>query len=89
MRDLLTDDPEKVLLKLVNEANSYLRELAVLRAYHPSVRLRAIGLLDKHSEPVFKQIIDKDPESGFGLAAKTRLEHLDEDTGLLDRLFKS
>jgi len=89
VRDLFTDDPEKVLLKLVNEANAYLRELAALRAHYPSVRLRAIGLLDRHSQAVLKQIIGKEPESEFGLAAKTRLEHLDENTGLLGRLFKS
>ncbi|MDD5113803.1 MAG: hypothetical protein PHC94_07285 [Methylobacter sp.] len=45
--------------------------------------------MDTHSQAVLKQIIDKDHESDFGLAAKARLGHLDEDTGLLDRLFKS
>lgn len=75
--------------KLVNEANGYLRELAALRVYHPSVRLRAIGLLDKHSELVLKQIVDKEPDSQFGLAAKARLEYLADDAGLLGKLFKS
>ena len=52
VRDLFTDDPEKVLLKLLNESNAYLRELAALRAHYPSVRLRAIELLDKQSDAI-------------------------------------
>jgi hypothetical protein len=73
VRDLFTDDPEKVILKLLNGANSYLTELAALRAHHASVRLRAIGLLEKPSQTVLQQIVQKEPDSEFGLAAKVRL----------------
>jgi hypothetical protein len=73
VRDLFTGDPEKVILKLLNEANSYLTELAALRAHHTSVRLRAIGLLEKPSQIVLRQIVQKEPDSEFGLAAKVRL----------------
>jgi hypothetical protein len=89
VRDLFTDDPEKVLLKLLNSSSVYLRELAALRANCPSVRLRAIQLLDKKSEVVLQQIIDKEPDSEFGQTAKHRFEHLDDETGLLGRIFKS
>lgn len=89
MLDLVTENPEKVLLKHLHEASVYLKELAALRAYHPSVRLHAIKLLNKHSEKVLNQIIEKEPESDIGQAAKYRLEHLDDDTGLLGRLFRS
>ena len=88
VRDLFTDDAEKVILRLLNEANSYLRELAALRAHYPSVRLRAIELLDKKSLSVLKQIIEKEPDSSFGQAAKIRLEHLNNDTGLFGKFFK-
>jgi len=88
VRDLLTGEPERVMLKLVNEANAYIRELAALRAHYPSVRLHAIELLDKKSQTVLKQILEKEPDSPFGLAAKTRLEHLDDETGLFGKLFK-
>jgi len=76
VRDLLTDDPEKVLLKLLREANGYLRELAALRAHYPSVRFRAIELLEKNSVTVLQQIVNQEPASSFGLAAKSRLEAL-------------
>lgn len=76
VRDLFTEDPEKVILKLLNNANNYLTELAALRAHHDSVRLRAIDQLDKSSEPVLKQILQQEPDSAFGQAAKARLEQL-------------
>ncbi|CAD6872020.1 hypothetical protein [Methylomonas fluvii] len=76
VRDLLTDDPEKVTLKLLNSTNAYLTELAALNAHHASVRLRAIGLLEKSSLSVLQRIIEKEPESEFGLAAKSRLEQV-------------
>ncbi|WP_019865425.1 hypothetical protein [Methylovulum miyakonense] len=81
VRDLFTDDPEKVLLRLLHEANAYLRELAALRAHYPSVRLHAIELLDKKSLTVLNQLIQKEPDSPFGLAAKARLGHLSDGTG--------
>jgi len=76
VRDLFTEEPEKVVLKLLNTSNSYLTELAALRAHYPAVRLKAIGLLEKNSRVVLQQIVDKEPESEFGLAAKARLEQL-------------
>lgn len=76
VRDLFTEQPEKVILKLLNNSNSYLTELAALRAHYASVRLRAIGLLEKNSRPVLQQIIQKEPQSEFGLAAKARLEQI-------------
>lgn len=78
VRDLFTDDPEKVLLKLLNSSSVYLKELAALRANYPSVRLRAIHLLDKKSEIVLQQIIEREPDSEFGQVAKLRIEHLDD-----------
>ncbi len=74
VRDLLTDDPEKVILKLLNSSNPYLTELAALRAHHASVRLKAIELLDKSSQSVLQQIVHKEADSVFGLAAKLRME---------------
>lgn len=74
VRALFTDDPEKVILKLLNGASDYLTELAALNAYHASVRLRAIGLLEKSSSSVLQRIAEKAPDSAFGLAAKSRLE---------------
>ncbi|MCQ8117461.1 hypothetical protein [Methylomonas rosea] len=77
VRDLFTEDPEKVILKLLNDSNSYLTELAALNAHHASVRLRAIGLLEKSSSSVLQRIAEKEPDSEFGLAAKSRLEQVD------------
>lgn len=76
VRDLLTEDPERVILKLLNETNTYLTELAALQAFHPSVRLRAIELLEKPSIAVLQQIVDKEPNGKFGLAAKARLARI-------------
>ncbi|MGR8930078.1 MAG: hypothetical protein ACU836_05505 [Gammaproteobacteria bacterium] len=76
VRDLFTEEPEKVILKLLNNTNSYLTELAALSAHYPSVRLRAISLLEKNSRTVLEQILQREPESEFGSAAKGRLEQL-------------
>ncbi len=76
VRDLLTEDPERVILKLLNGATSYLTELAALQAHHASVRLKAIDLLDKSSQSVLQQIINKDLGTPFGLAAKARFERI-------------
>lgn len=76
VRDLLTEDPEKVILKLLNNANNYLTELAALSAYHAAVRFKVIDLLEQTSQSVLQQIIQKEPDSEFGIAAKTRLEHI-------------
>jgi hypothetical protein len=76
VRDLFTDDPEQVILKLLNGANHYLTELAALRAHQASVRLRAITLLEKPSLPVLQQILEKEPDSPFGLAARARITQI-------------
>jgi hypothetical protein len=79
MLDLVTENPEKVLLKHLHEASVYLKELAALRAYHPSVRLHAIQLLNKNSAEVLNQIIENNENPELGLAAKARLEQLSDD----------
>lgn len=76
VRDLFTEDPERVILKLLTHANCYLTELAALQAHHREVRLKAIALLEKSSLPVLRQIIEKSPESEFALAAQARMEQL-------------
>lgn len=76
VRDLFTEDPEKVVLKLLNDANTYLTELAALHAHHPSVRLRAIEVLAQPSASVLQQILQKEPDSPFGAAAQARLTQL-------------
>jgi len=76
VRDLFTEDPEKVILKLLNDTSGYLTELAALNAYHASVRLRAIALLEKSSMSILQRIIKNEPDSEFGLAAKSRLEQI-------------
>ncbi|MGR9037106.1 MAG: hypothetical protein ACU83O_11055 [Gammaproteobacteria bacterium] len=89
VRDLFTDDPERIILKQLNEANSYLRELAALRAHFPSVRFRAIELLDKKSLPVLECICKNEADTPFGEAAKARIEHLQNEIGLWGTLFHS
>ncbi|MFA6053144.1 MAG: hypothetical protein WC762_11190 [Methylobacter sp.] len=89
VRDLFTDDPEKVILKQLNEANTYLRELAALRAHYDSVRKHAIELLSKDSVSVLERIAEKEADTGIGKAARQRLADLESDTGLLGKFFKS
>lgn len=76
LRDLVTEDPEKVILNLLNHTNTYLTELAALQAYHASVRLRAIASLDKPSIAVLQRIAEKDAHGEFGSAAKARLAQI-------------
>ncbi|WP_445367619.1 hypothetical protein ACH5Y9_22185 [Methylomonas sp. BW4-1] len=73
VRDLFTEDPKRVILKLLNDSGNYLTELAALNAHHASVRLRAIALLEKSSASILQRILEKEPDSEFGLAAKSRL----------------
>ena len=77
MRDLFTGDPEKVILKQLNDANTYLRELAALRAYHDSVRRRAIGLLGNESASILERIVDQENNPEIGAAARSRLLELE------------
>jgi uncharacterized membrane protein YccC len=76
VRDLFTGDPERVLLRLVNESNAYLRELAALRAHYPAVRLQAIALLNDKSLETLERISEKEPDTAFGMAARQRIEQL-------------
>lgn len=74
VRDLFTSDPERILLRLVNESNAYLRELAALRAHAPAVRLQAIALLTDKSLETLERICETEPDSPFASAARQRIE---------------
>ncbi len=87
MRDLFTGDPEKVMLKQLNQANTYLTELAALNAHYDTVRVRAISLLDKQSLSVLQRIIDKEANNKIGQCAVKRIETLKKDSGILGKLF--
>ena len=87
VRDLFTDNPENVILKQLNSANTYLRELAALNAYHVSVRKHAIELLENDSLSILQRIIDKETESEIGLFAQQRVEDLKKDKGVFGKLF--
>ncbi|MCF7969566.1 MAG: hypothetical protein K9L22_00160 [Methylococcaceae bacterium] len=76
LRELFTSDPERLMLHELREANTYLRELAALRAHYASVRLAAIVLLDEVSSSVLQRIIDKEPESEMGKAAALQLQKI-------------
>ncbi len=87
VRDLFTGDPEKVMLKQLNASNHYLKELAALNAHFDSVRMHAIELLEKDSLSVLQRIVDKEAESEIGLHAKQRIDQLQQETGILGKLF--
>ena len=87
VRDLFTGDPEKVMLKQLNQANTYLQELAALNAHYDSVRKHAIEILDKKSIPILQRIVDKEAESEIGLCAKQRIEALNEEGGFFEKIF--
>ena len=87
VRDLFTDDPERVMLKLLNASNAYLTELAALNAHYDSVRKRAIEMLKKESLPVLQRIVDKEAETELGIFAQQRIEQLEKDTGFLGKIF--
>ena len=74
VRDLFTENPEKVMLKELRTANTYLRELAAMRAYFDSVRLQAIDLLDNSSTGTLERIIAKEEKSEVGKAAQLKLK---------------
>jgi hypothetical protein len=88
-RDLFTEDPERVMLKQLQGASVYLRELAALRAHYPSVRCHAIELLDNKSHAVLEKIGKEEPGTPFGDVAATRIEQLKNATGLLGKLFQT
>ncbi len=76
LRDLLTSDPEKVMLKQVKAANAYLRELAALNAHYDSVRKQAIALLDKNSLATLQRIVDKESDNEFAELALQQIKAL-------------
>ena len=76
LRELFTCDPEKLMLHELREANTYLRELAALRAHYPTVRLAAIALLEEPSLSVLQRIVDKEPESEVSKAANVQQQKL-------------
>ncbi|MCK5190826.1 MAG: hypothetical protein KAI44_04440 [Methylococcales bacterium] len=78
VRDLFTGDPEKVMLKQLRQANTYLTELAALNAHYDSVRIHAIEVLKKESITVLQRIVDKEADSEVGLCAKQRIENINE-----------
>ncbi len=86
-RDLFTSDPEKVMLRHLPAASTYLQELAALRAFYDSVRKAAVLLLDKQSLKVLQRIVEQEGDSELGLTAKQRIAELENEKGLLGKLF--
>lgn len=76
LRDLFTNNPEQVLLKQLQEANHYLRELAALNGHYQSLRLQAIALLEKDSLNVLERVIAKYPNTEEATAAKNKIDAL-------------
>lgn len=87
LRDLLTGDPEKLMLQQLNSANTYLIELAALNAHYDSVKKQAITLLDKKSLITLQSIIDREPESEAAVFAKQRIDTIENEKGFFDKLF--
>jgi hypothetical protein len=88
-RELFTGNPEKVMLKELRNANTYLRELAALRAHFPSVRIQAIKLLEKKSLSVLQRIVDAERDTEIGQQASQRITELSHSEGLFNQLFKT
>lgn len=76
LRDLFTGDPEKLMLKELNVTNTYLRELAALRAHYPIVRQHAIMLLEKQSISILERIVGKEPLTETGILAQKRIDDI-------------
>jgi len=87
LRDLLTGDPEKLMLKQLNLTNVYLTELAALNAHYDSVRKQAISLLDKNSLTTLQSIVDREPDSDIAAIAKQHIEELENEKGFFDKIF--
>jgi len=87
VRDLFTEDPERVMLKQLKQSNAYLTELAALNAHYDSVKKHAINMLEKQSIPVLQRIVDKHGETEIGVCAQQRIKQLEKDTGLLGKIF--
>jgi len=76
LRDLFTENPEKVMLKQLQLSNAYLRELAALNAHYGSVRKQAIALLDDASISVLKRIIEQESNTDIVDAAQLQLQKI-------------
>jgi hypothetical protein len=76
LQELITSDPEQVLLKQLHTADIELRELAALQGYSLSLRLNAIKLLHKDSINTLQRIVEYHPDSKEAQAAQSRLKQL-------------
>ena len=88
LRDLVTDNPENVIIRELHQANAYLRELAALKAYSPAIRLVAINLLEQESLSVLERIIVAEAGTEMAKVACQRQQYLEKvaNSGLLNRL---
>jgi len=87
LRDFLTSDPEKLMLKQLNSTSVYLTELAALNAHYESVRKQAVSLLDKSSLTTLQSIIDRAPDSEISAVAKLRIDELNNEKSFFDKIF--
>ncbi len=78
LRDLFTENPEKVMLQQLRTASAYLRELAALNAHYDSVRKQAISLLDRQSIAVLERIIKQQASADITQAAELQLQKVTE-----------
>lgn len=76
VRDLLTSDPEKLMLQQLRSANPYLTELAALNAHYVTVRLAAINALESQSQKILQRIIETDSDQKIIDAAQKHLQSL-------------
>ena len=76
LRDLFTSNPESILIQQLQNATPYLRELAALSGFYPSLRLKAIELLEQESLSVLEQLIAQQNPPEITHAAQQRLEFL-------------
>jgi hypothetical protein len=76
LRDLFTENPEKVMLRQLQSASTYLRELAALRAYYDSVRKHAISMLDSHSLSTLERIVETDENEEIVKLAEQQLQDI-------------
>lgn len=76
LRDLFTEDPEKLMGMQLRKASHYLKELAALRAHYDSIRIQAIHMLDNDSKAILEQIITREKDAEIKAAAQQRIAEL-------------
>ncbi len=76
LRDLFVEDPERLMLKQLNYANTYIRELAAKQAHFESVRVQAINHLEGESMAILKTIADNEALETVKVAAVQRIKQL-------------